>query len=791
MFSFIKKNVIPISFFTILLFMTFGYALYDETLSIGGTVTLEKVGTIEITSATIVSSECSNLTSYSDPTYSGMHIDFQISTRSSSFTATYLITITNNSNVDYTYTGFPINVSIVDSENVPNVTSTVTYADSGAEFASGEIIKSGESVTIKLKLEFSTSQSSSITVVGSGDISVSQDNSGSLIGSISPVTGDLRGEGTMAAFTVEVINTFKYTRSFSLTSSNENIIIVDSNGNEISSFSIAANTTESYTIYLMVKDGSIFLSDTTTTHIILSSTAIDDDDLGIVTLDVDVDVDATDNDKPEVGNVKIAISENNPVEGEAIISWSRIDSGGSPIVNYYVYLYNEDTGAVQVYETGSSITSLTVSGLEAGNYVVKVYGEDEAGNSGAEDLDSATTDNGYASASESTYLRWVFNVTLNLTRLTGSGDATVLIYSDYEVTLSLTTTRGYSLPSSVTVTMGGQTLTSGTDYTYDSSSGRIVISNVTGDITITASASGSACLIEGTKVRLADGSYKNIEDIEYDDLLMVYDHENGGITYEYPIWIEKVKSTDSYQVATFSDGSELKTYGTHSVFSADQMNFVDVTNREDFHVGSRIIKVDENGRKRVVTVVSIETVEETVNYYHVSSVRYHNILANDFLTTDGTGVTTYLYSFNDDLTWGSDREWFLASGDIFTYDFLKDSFPRYLYEGYRMAEGKNAYNKGVLDISYIAELLDTQNTKELMTNDEGKTVWMVTTSDDEVTDSNKSEFLREEGSYYTLPQPDRKSGFIGWLNTADNKLYQPGDKVEVLYGTHFIAQYKE
>ena len=377
------------------------------------------------------------------------------------------------------------------------------------------------------------------------------------------------------------------------------------------------------------------------------------------------------------------------------------------------------------------------------------------------------------------------------TYLQSSGADTANIYQQYETTLSLVWWAGArALPDTVTITMKGRSLASGSDYTYDSSSGKIIINKVDGDIRIQAESKSTSCFVEGTKIRLADGGYKNVEDIDYDDLLMVYDHENGGVTYEYPIWIEKGKKASVYQKTTFSDGSYLNTYGLHSVFSYDKMNFVNVLDKDNFHVGTRIVKIDEFGRQKIVKVTKIEQIHEDINYYHVSSTRYHNVLANDVLTTDGTGVTTYLYSFKDDLTWGSDRDEFLAKGDIFTYEFLKPIFPKYLYYGYRMAEGKNPYNKGLLDIDYIAELLDVSNTKEIMKDDDGHTLWMVTTSDDVVTPFNKHKFLMREDSYYKLPKPLHKKDFIGWLNTGDNKIYKPGDKVQVLYGTHFIAKYE-
>lgn len=783
------SNVFIIIFVFLFSFITIGYALYSEPLHLNGNVAVQKAGIIEITSASVVRNECSNLTSYDEPIYDGMHIEFIVNSRSTNFSATYLITITNNSNRDYTYTGFPVNATIEGYDYVPVVSSTITREDDNSVVEAGEIIKSKESITVKLKLNFSVDRNQGgLTINVNGDITSQEDNSGTVTASVSPSTGDLRGEDTLAPFTLNVMNTFSYRRVITIRSSNENIMIVDGDGNPLSTFTIDANTTNSYQFYLKEKEGSVFLTDTTTTNIILSSNSLEDINTGSLTLNVDVDLTATDHEKPEVGNVSIAISEVNPVEGQATVTFTRLDSGGSSIINYYIILHNEDTGVETTYETGNDITSYTISNLSPGNYSVKVYGVDEAENSGGNDCDSASN-SGYCAASISTYLQWIYNVTTNLSRLSFNGEDTALIYSNYEGTLEVSGWGGYTRPNSITVTMNGNVLTSGTDYTYDSSSGRVVINKVTGDINIEASAGSSVCLIEGTKVRLANGSYKNIEDIGYDDLLMVYDHENGGVTYEYPIWIEQEKMTDYYQRTTFSDGTYLDTFGPHSVFNADLLKYVSVMDKDEFHVGSNIIKIDKSGNRKKVKVTKIEIKKQDVKYYHVSSTRYHNIIANDILTTDGTMVTGYLFSFNPDLTWGKDREEYLNTNDFFSYEFLSPLFPEYLYKGYRMAEAKNVYNKGLLDIKYFAELLDLSNTKPVLKDENDHNLWMVTTSDDEVTDNNKSSFLYKENSFYTLKEPKYKKNFKGWLNTGDNKLYQPGDRVEVSYGTHFIAKY--
>lgn len=62
------------------------------------------------------------------------------------------------------------------------------------------------------------------------------------------------------------------------------------------------------------------------------------------------------------------------------------------------------------------------------------------------------------------------------------------------------------------------------------------LTNVTGDVTITASSAPEpgTCLLEDTLVLLADGTYKPIQDITYDDLVMTYHPYLNAFVGEYP-----------------------------------------------------------------------------------------------------------------------------------------------------------------------------------------------------------------------------------------------------------------
>ena len=387
----------------------------------------------------------------------------------------------------------------------------------------------------------------------------------------------------------------------------------------------------------------------------------------------------------------------------------------------------------------------------------------------------------------------------NFTNITYDGSNEAIIGSDYEVTLK--PASGYKLPSSITVYMNGEKLTAGEDYKYDKNTGKVTVYNVTGEVEIKASGvDDTACLIKGTKIKLANGTEKNIEDIDYNDLLLVWDYEHGEYTYQYPVHIEKEGTTNSYQRATFSDGSVLETHSFHGVFSLDDMEIIRVDDPAAFHVGTRIAKViyeDGEYKFKEITVEKIETIYEKTNYYNVLTSLYYNVVSNDILTTLGDSVVGNMYGFNDDLTWKTVRQEIIKdSNNMFEYELVKDVIPYYMYKGLRVAEYKYISNLGYFDANDLQKYvnyLGNINSNLLLkpeTNESGNRVWMITTSDDELNPINKDNYLYEEGSYYTFKEPKNKDNFIGWYDTTDSKYYQPGDVIKVLNATHFIAKYK-
>ena len=85
------------------------------------------------------------------------------------------------------------------------------------------------------------------------------------------------------------------------------------------------------------------------------------------------------------------------------------------------------------------------------------------------------------------------------------------------------------------------------------------------------------CFVKDTKITLSDKSYKLVQDISYDDQLLVWDFDNCCYSYAKPIWIKKKQTIQNYFICKFENGVILKLVGSngncHRVFNLDDNYF--------------------------------------------------------------------------------------------------------------------------------------------------------------------------------------------------------------------------
>ena len=142
------------------------------------------------------------------------------------------------------------------------------------------------------------------------------------------------------------------------------------------------------------------------------------------------------------------------------------------------------------------------------------------------------------------------------------------------------------------------------------------------------------CFIEGTQITLADRTTKAIEDITYDDELLVWNFYDGKFDTAKPTWIKVEETAPRYNLVKFSDGKEFGTVGAggekgyHRVFNKEAGAFT--------HIGTNATPIGtttfaDDGTNP--TIISEEIIEKPVKYYNIITDKHYNIFANGILTS--------------------------------------------------------------------------------------------------------------------------------------------------------------
>ena len=166
----------------------------------------------------------------------------------------------------------------------------------------------------------------------------------------------------------------------------------------------------------------------------------------------------------------------------------------------------------------------------------------------------------------------------------------------------------------------------------DSTSTTSPVFTITGDGAISYNA---YCLIEGTQITLADGTTKAIEDITYDDELLVWNFYAGRFDKAKPSWIKVAEVAPRYNLVKFSNGSEVGFVGAggekgyHRIFNKEAGAFTYTGNLKETPNGTTTFAQDET----FPTVVSQEVINKEVKFYNVITDKHYNLFANGILTS--------------------------------------------------------------------------------------------------------------------------------------------------------------
>ena len=766
-----KERLLLLLIFIVSLFIGVGYATVNNvSLTISGTAVVANNGAIGIVSVTQTQIS-NNMTASETHTASNVEI-------SASFTLTknnqsdlddhyvvYAITISNDSIIPYAIGSEVFNPTI--NTSAPTGES-LNYSYQPIGITAGEVIPPKTSKTFSIRLTLDPSGGLGTYSLGvNTEVSVEEDiDQGVLI----------------VPFTANVLNSHQTSKTFNFATNNVNFTITNSAGNAYPNQTIAAETeSQNFTFYIKRNANVEFPNSPQTINVYLVPTDEDRFSLGVVSLSVDVNQNLTDNIDPVIDS--LTVTKGNSTK-TLKVDWEAHDNVA--IDHYDLYLYRSGTSNPIQSQTNlaSTVDTYTFSSMSDGTFYVKLVAYDSKNSS-----EQNTTATAYS---------WTYTYTVSCNNCSASpASGTIEAGNTFTTTFSGGTYNytNYNAPDSMNSVQMRDSTTgewlSNVTYNYNTSNYQLTIQNVTGNIEVSADGVESGCLVKGTKILLANGQTKNIEDVRYDDLLAVWDYNNGKITYVYPLWIENPMPTDKVIRITFEDDTYLDIAIDHALYDADLNMFVDLYEGDiHYKVGSNVAKINDDGTLTSIKIKSIETIDKNTTYYFIGSTTYYNVIANGILTTDHNTMISNLYGFTDNATWPKEKEMLLNSSttNLVTYELFKDILPHYMFKGFRVEEAGFLFNNNMTNLETFKQYIKAFVLKEIVLmppiNKNDKNYWMVTTDLDYVTEYNKEQYLKEEGSFYTLPIGiDIKS----WYSTSNNKYYKPGSIVTVDHGMHFIA----
>lgn len=178
---------------------------------------------------------------------------------------------------------------------------------------------------------------------------------------------------------------------------------------------------------------------------------------------------------------------------------------------------------------------------------------------------------------------------------------------------------------------------------------------------VTINISSQACIVEGTLISMADGSYKKVEDLKVGDLVLVFNHETGKIDVS-PVIIND-HDTEASKLITiinlvFSNGQTTRISFEHGFFDADLNKYVYINNQNyEEMIGHSFYAIDGS----IVTLVDTYITEENVKVFSPVTYKHLNIFADDLLSIAGDinglfnifelnkNMTLNIEKFNEDI----------------------------------------------------------------------------------------------------------------------------------------------
>jgi hypothetical protein len=221
---------------------------------------------------------------------------------------------------------------------------------------------------------------------------------------------------------------------------------------------------------------------------------------------------------------------------------------------------------------------------------------------------------------------------------------------------------------------------------------------------------GGGCFASGTLITLVDGSQKPVEELTFDDMLLVWNFFDGSYSASPAVALVD-HGEDVYTVANlqFSDGTRLSIIGDHGVFDYDLNRFVFLTPAIGAnYIGHRFVKYAADGSYDLVTLESVEVTQERTHAWSIVSAGALNTFASDMLTLAPPSEAFSWMPMGEKLHYDVEqlqRE--IAEHGTFEYAQFADLVTEEQFEALNGRYLKVVVDKGLMSVDDLCEMVKT------------------------------------------------------------------------------------
>jgi len=217
----------------------------------------------------------------------------------------------------------------------------------------------------------------------------------------------------------------------------------------------------------------------------------------------------------------------------------------------------------------------------------------------------------------------------------------------------------------------------------------------------------SSCLAAGTRITMADGSYKNVEDIVEGDMVRTFNHETGMISSSNICLAMQEEGQVKPLTLSFASGAALTIAGQHGMLEKSSLKYklINKVNVEKY-VGKYFYNAESGSWDQLV---SYEIGNTCVNRYAIYSANHLNFIAESMLTVeDDVDFLLNIYELDENLKADAAQ----LAADVANYGLfdVTAEYPEYASFKNQMEDLQSEYvyiaiGKGLVPTNYIETVM--------------------------------------------------------------------------------------